>query len=143
MTSFWFLYCQLCADFRHWSDVFIFIIEQENFGLYFAKHLGQLFLKKVSATAKLVDRLRFEQGRSNRPFFVSVDNVFSKAAIVNFSVPQESILGRFLFLIHINDIPHSSSESGTFLNAGDTCIFYQNKNVHKIEGIPSGEDITK
>ena len=72
-----------------------------------------------------------------------MDNVFSKAGIVNFSVPQESILGPFLFLIHINDFPPSSSESGAFLNAGDTCIFYQNKKVHKTEGIPSGVDITK
>ena len=139
MTSFWFLYCQLCTDFRHWSDVFIFIIEQENFGLYFAKHLGQLFLKKVSATAKLVDRLRFEQGRSNRPFFVSVDNVFSKAGIVNFRVPQESILGPFLFLIHINDFPHSSSESGVFLNAGDPCIFYKTKTSAKLKEFLRGK----
>ena len=79
---------------------------------------------------------------SNRKFFVSVDNVFLEAGIVHFGVPQESILGAFLFLIYINDLPHSS-EVGSFLNAGDTCIFYQNKDVHKIEGIPSGKEITK
>ena len=34
----------------------------------------------------------FESDLSNRKFFVSVDNIFSEARILNCGVPQESIL---------------------------------------------------
>ena len=42
---------------------------------------------------------------SSRKQFVSIDNVNSETAIIELGVPQGLILGPFLFLIFINDLP--------------------------------------
>ena len=47
-------------------------------------------------------------------------------------VPQGSILGRLLFLLHVNDLPESLSDAGSYLYADDTCIFYQHEDVKKM-----------
>ena len=62
----------------------------------------------------------------------------SEAGILNCSAPQGYGLGPLLFLIHINDLPQSS-ESGSYLHADDTCIFYKDKDVTKIEDVPNKE----
>ena len=46
---------------------------------------------------------------------------------------QGSILGPFLFLIYINNLQQALNETGPYLYADDTCIFYQDKDVEKIE----------
>ena len=76
----------------------------------------------------------FESYLSNR-FLVSVHNVFSKAGILICGVPRWSILGPLRFLKYINDLLQSLSESGSYRYADDTCIFYIDKNVHKIEDV--------
>ena len=37
--------------------------------------------------------------------------------------------------IYINDVPQAIYETGSYLYADDTCIFYQDKNVEKIEEV--------
>ena len=75
----------------------------------------------------------FQSYLSNRKFFVTLENVFSDAGLINCGVPQKSILRPLLFLIYINDLPQALSETGSYLYADNTSIFYQNKDVEKIE----------
>ena len=76
---------------------------------------------------------------SNRKLFVSGDDVFSEAGILNCSVPRESILGPLLFLVYINDLPQTLSESVSYLYADDTYFFSKDKDVHKIEDVLNKE----
>ena len=70
---------------------------------------------------------------SHGKFSVTLENVFSNSGLINCGVPQLSILGPLLFLIYINDLPQALNESGSYLYADDTCIFYQDKDVERIE----------
>ena len=81
----------------------------------------------------------FESYLSSRKCFASVSDIYPEAEILNFGVPQGLFLGSLLFLIHINDPLQSLSESGSYLYVDDTCIFYQHKDIHKIEDVLSKE----
>ena len=74
----------------------------------------------------------FQSYLSNRKSFVKLENVYSGAGLVNYSVPQGYILGLLLFLIYIYDWPHALNETESYLYAD--CIFYQD-NVEKIEKV--------
>ena len=81
----------------------------------------------------------FQSYLSNRKFFSTLENVFSDAGLINCGVPQGSILGSLLFLIYVNDLPQALNETGSYLYADDTCIFYQDKDVEKIEKVLNKE----
>ena len=66
---------------------------------------------------------------SNRKFLVCIENVFSEAGTLKYSVPTSSFLRPLLFLLCVNDLPQSLSEAGSYLSANDTCIFYQKKKL--------------
>ena len=72
-------------------------------------------------------------------FFVTLENVFSDAELINCEVPKGSLLGSLLFLIYIKDLTQALNETGSHLYAGNTCIFYQDKDVEKIERVLNKE----
>ena len=81
----------------------------------------------------------FQSYLSNRKLLVTLENVFSDAELINCGVPQGFILGPLLFLIYINDLPQVLGETGSYLYADDNCIFYQDKDVEKIEKVLNKE----
>ena len=77
----------------------------------------------------------FESYLSGRKFLVCTDNTFYEAGTLKYDVPQGSILGQFLFLLYVNDLPQSLSDADSYLHADDTCILYQHEYVEKIENV--------
>ena len=53
----------------------------------------------------------FKSFHTNKKLFVSLNDVFSKAGIINHGVPHGSFLGPLLFLINFNDLPQLLSKS--------------------------------
>ena len=58
---------------------------------------------------------------------MSLGTVLSEAETINYRVPQESILGPFLFLLNINDIPQALLNTYTYLFADNASIFCEHK----------------
>ena len=57
----------------------------------------------------------------NRNQFVSFQNNYSSLKLLSCGVPQGLILGQFLFLVYINDLPNALSNKPR-LYADDTCL---------------------
>ena len=66
---------------------------------------------------------------------MALKNVFSDAGLINSGVPQGSILGSLLFLININKLPQALNNTGSYIYADKTCIFYQDKVDEKMEKV--------
>ena len=75
----------------------------------------------------------FESYISNRKFLVCIDNIFPEAGTLKYGELQGSILGSLLFLLHVNDLPQSLSDAGSYLYPDDTCIFYQHEDIKNLK----------
>ena len=83
--------------------------------------------------------ISFHSDLINKAFFVSLGTAFLEAGTIKCAVPQGSILGPLLFLLYINDILQTSTNTHTYLYANDTRIFCQHKDVTEMENILNNE----
>ena len=74
----------------------------------------------------------FKSCLSDRAFKININNHLLDLSKIYCGVPQGSILGLFLFLLHVNDIPQSV-HSDLFLYADDSGLTFQHKHVHTIK----------
>ena len=75
----------------------------------------------------------FQDYLFNRQQFVEYLNTNSNYQHITCGVPQASILGPLLFLIHINDLTLNVSSCEILLYADDMVIFHSDKEFNKIE----------
>ena len=74
----------------------------------------------------------FESYLSGRTFKVNIDKKFSDPGNLTCGVPQGSILGPLLFLLHVKDMPQAV-KCDLFLYTYDTCLTFQHENAEEIE----------
>ena len=64
----------------------------------------------------------FQSYLSGRRFRVNIKNKYSSTAKIECGVPQGSILGLLLFILHVNDMKQAV-DCELFLYADDSCLF--------------------
>ena len=76
---------------------------------------------------------------SNRKQCVSVDGHASECLNISCRVPQSSVLGLPLFLIHINDLPNVNKHLRFYLFADDTNLYFEAKDLGILQKIMNRE----
>uniref|UniRef100_A0A3B1IHU1 Reverse transcriptase domain-containing protein n=1 Tax=Astyanax mexicanus TaxID=7994 RepID=A0A3B1IHU1_ASTMX len=74
-----------------------------------------------------------------RKQYVAINNHKSEYQIMEYGVPQGSILGPLLFILYINDFLFSSSILHKILFADDTNLFLSHKNINYLVNILNDE----
>ena len=69
---------------------------------------------------------------TDRKQLTSINGVQSQLKTIKCGVPQGSILGPLLFLIYINDLPHSTQDSSYILFADDTSVFCKGNDLQTL-----------
>ena len=69
---------------------------------------------------------------SNRYQFVSINNTSTSFLRIECGVPQGSILGPIVFILHINDLPRVSTKLKFLLYADEINILYENTDTKAI-----------
>ena len=67
------------------------------------------------------------------------NNISSKSKKITCGVPQGSVLGTLLFLLHINDLPSISNDLSFHLFADDTNIFFEASNLDTLQSTVNRE----
>ena len=76
---------------------------------------------------------------SNRKQYVSVNGHTSECLNISCRVPQSSVLGLPLFLIHINDLPNVNKHLRFYLFADDTNLYFEAKDLEILQKIMNRE----
>ena len=63
---------------------------------------------------------------------VKVKNVISAFKPINTGVPQGSVLGPYLYLIYVNELPNISDQLSVCLFADDTTLVFENYNKYDL-----------
>ena len=74
----------------------------------------------------------FKSFLANRLQQTSIQEKTSSQLKITYGVPQDSVLGSFLFLIYINDLNKAIEHSIIYHFADDTNMFYCNKSLKQI-----------
>ena len=80
----------------------------------------------------------FRSYLSNRKQCTNINSILSELISIELGVPQGSILGPFLFLVYINDLPNSSLLLSK-LFADDTCLLFSANSVANLQNIANQE----
>ena len=64
---------------------------------------------------------------------MSIDNHMSDKATITSGLPQGSILGPFLFVIYMNDLPLHISNSNVELFADDATLYASGRTLNEVE----------
>ena len=81
----------------------------------------------------------FERYLNNRKQLVEVNGICSDTKIIEFGVPQGSILGPLLFSIYVNDLNRSLTSGNCIMYADDTNVFLKNKCYEELYKIANQE----
>lgn len=90
-----------------------------------------ILLKKLSLygfRGKLLNLIKSYP--SDRTQFVNPNGICSGLSIINFGVPQGSILGPLLFILFLNDLPQYNFNSLLLIYADDTVFYYHSSKRH-------------
>ena len=93
-------------------------------------------MKKYGVRGKVLEL--FTSYLAERKQFVEIDNVQSIIKLIEFGVPQGSILGPILFLIYINDLPEATNFF-IKLYADDTYLCAKNDDICLLESQVNSE----
>ncbi len=74
----------------------------------------------------------FKTYLKGRKQFVTINGVNSSTKLLEYGVPQGSILGPLLFIIYINDLPNISNITKFILYADDANIFITGSNIDEV-----------
>ena len=78
-------------------------------------------------------RLYFKSYLTNRTQLVQIGNTTSTIMEIKSGVPQGSILGPILFIMHINDMVYSCSDKAVDLYADDSTLYKSGTNINDIQ----------
>ena len=87
-----------------------------------------LKMPSLGFSREVIDR--YKSYLSKEKFHANVHDKFSTSTNLRCGVPQGSILGRFLFLLYVNDMPQAV-DCDLFLYADDTCLLFQHNDLER------------